>query len=89
MQQIKIKSCRLFVMANNLFTITKYSGIDPEVGSSYSQASLNGYVGTAVGVTTRGLDAVSQYPQTKDLFRRYRYQFSIIGNMDPRRPTAG
>ncbi len=65
MQRIKIKSCRLFVMANNLFTITKYSGIDPEVGSSYSQASLNGYVGTAVGVTTRGLDAVSQYPQTR------------------------
>lgn len=65
LRTLRIRSCRIFVMANNLFTITKYSGIDPEVGSAYSQASLSGYVGTAVGVTTRGLDAVSQYPQTR------------------------
>jgi hypothetical protein len=52
-------------MANNLFTITHYSGLDPEVGSAFSQASMNGFVGTTVGVTTRGLDAVSQYPQTR------------------------
>ena len=65
MQRMKIRGCRLFVMANNLFTLTKYSGVDPEIGSSYSQASLSGYVGTSVGVTTRGLDAVSQYPQAR------------------------
>lgn len=65
LEKIAIKSARLFVMANNLFTITKYTGLDPEVGSSYSQAAQSGYVGTAVGVTTRGLDAVSQYPQTQ------------------------
>jgi TonB-linked SusC/RagA family outer membrane protein len=62
---VKIKSARLFVMANNLFTITKYSGVDPELGSSYSQAAQSGFVGTGVGVTTRGVDAVSQYPQTR------------------------
>lgn len=65
MERIKIRSARIFVMGNNLLTITKYSGIDPEVGSAYSQAATNGYVGGSVGVTTRGLDAVSQYPQTK------------------------
>jgi hypothetical protein len=52
-------------MANNLFTITKYSGLDPEVGSSFSHANLSGYVGNSVGVTTRGLDGVSQYPQNR------------------------
>jgi hypothetical protein len=45
-------------MANNLFTITKYSGLDPELGGAFSMA---GYP----GVTTRGLDAVSQYPHAR------------------------
>jgi TonB-dependent starch-binding outer membrane protein SusC len=61
----KIKSARLFVMANNLFVITKYSGLDPEIGSSSSLAQANGFVGGGIGVTTRGLDAVSQYPHTR------------------------
>lgn len=65
LNRIAVKNARLFVMANNLFTITHYSGLDPEVGSAFSQASMNGFVGTTVGVTTRGLDAVSQYPQTR------------------------
>jgi TonB-linked SusC/RagA family outer membrane protein len=65
MERIKIKGARIFVMGTNLLTITKYSGIDPEVGSAYSQAATSGYVGAAIGVTTRGLDAVSQYPQTR------------------------
>jgi TonB-linked SusC/RagA family outer membrane protein len=65
LQKAKIKSARIFVMANNLFTITHYSGLDPEVGSGFSHASLSGYVGNSIGVTTRGLDGVSQYPQTR------------------------
>lgn len=58
LNRAKIKTARLFVMANNLFTITKYSGLDPELGGS---ASATGYT----GVTTRGIDAVSQYPHTR------------------------
>jgi hypothetical protein len=65
MEKLKIRGARIFVMGNNLLTITKYSGLDPEVGSAYSQAATSGYVGTSVGVTTRGLDAVPQYPQTR------------------------
>src|ERR1700730_1113091 len=60
-----IKSARVFVMANNIFTITKYSGLDPELRSAFSMAAQSGFVGNAVGVTTRGLDAVSQYPQIR------------------------
>ncbi|WEK37983.1 MAG: TonB-dependent receptor [Candidatus Pseudobacter hemicellulosilyticus] len=45
-----IKTARLYVMANNLFTITKYNGIDPELGGS---------------VTTRGIDAPWRYPNNR------------------------
>jgi len=65
LNKIAVRNARLFVMANNLFTITHYSGLDPEIGSAFSQAAMSGFVGTTVGVTTRGLDAVSQYPQTR------------------------
>lgn len=58
LSKAKIKNARIFAMANNIFTITKYSGLDPELGSAFSQA---GYYGP----TTRGIDAVSQYPQTR------------------------
>ena len=58
LQKAKIRSARVFVMANNLFTITSYKGLDPELGSA---ASPSGYT----GATTRGVDAVSQYPQTR------------------------
>lgn len=58
LEKLKVKSARLFVMGNNLFTITKYSGFDPELGSAFSVAGYN-------GVTTKGIDAVSQYPQTR------------------------
>jgi hypothetical protein len=65
LDKVHVKSARLFFMANNLFTITKYSGLDPEVGSGFSHEAVSGYVGNSVGVTTRGLDGVSQYPQTR------------------------
>ncbi|HVB03979.1 MAG TPA: TonB-dependent receptor [Chitinophagaceae bacterium] len=58
LKRVKIRTARLFIMTNNLFTITKYTGIDPEIAGAFSQAGYN-------GITTRGIDAVSQYPQTK------------------------
>jgi len=64
MEKIKMRGARVFLMANNVFTITKYSGLDPELGMASSMAQQQGYVGS-ISVTTRGLDAVSQYPQTK------------------------
>ena len=63
--KLSIRTARLYVMGNNLFTFTNYSGLDPELGSSYSAASAAGFVGSSIGVTTRGVDAVPQYPQTK------------------------
>jgi TonB-linked SusC/RagA family outer membrane protein len=58
LQRLSIKSLRVFVMANNVFTITKYSGLDPELGSSYTTSGFG-------SVTTQGIDAVTNYPQVK------------------------
>lgn len=58
LQKIKLKGLRVFVMANNVFTITKYSGLDPELGASFSPSGYS-------GVTARGIDVVSQYPQVR------------------------
>ncbi len=63
-----VKSARLFVMANNLFTVTKYSGIDPEIGGgttgNFSNLSGNPAAPYS-GVTTRGIDAPLQYPHVR------------------------
>ena len=34
-----VSACRLYVAGNNLFTITKYSGLDPEMTVSTNSAS--------------------------------------------------
>jgi TonB-linked SusC/RagA family outer membrane protein len=58
LQRISVKRARVYVMANNVFTITKYTGLDPELGSAYT---ASGY-GAA---TTNGIDTPTNYPQTK------------------------
>lgn len=45
-----IKNARLYVMVQNLFTITGYSGIDPESNSSTSEADDSNDNNIAVGV---------------------------------------
>lgn len=47
---LSIQQARIFLMSNNLFTITKYTGLDPEIGG---------------GVTDRGLDQPNDYPQAR------------------------
>ncbi len=47
-----IKSIRLYATANNLFVITKYSGIDPEIN---------------IGGLTPGIDNNNFYPKTRTL----------------------
>jgi TonB-linked SusC/RagA family outer membrane protein len=58
LQHLSIKTARIFVMANNVFTITKYKGLDPELGSAYTPSGYG-------AATTQGIDAVTNYPQTK------------------------
>lgn len=57
MQKAAIKNARLYIMGNNLFTITRYTGIDPELGSA--DISVN------AGTTTRGIDVLNKYPNVR------------------------
>jgi len=58
LRQISVKTLRVFVMANNVFTITKYKGLDPELGSAFGVPGV-------VSPTTQGIDAVTNYPQAR------------------------
>lgn len=57
LSKAKISNARLYIMGNNIFTITKYTGIDPELGSA--DVSVN------AGTTTRGIDVLNKYPNVK------------------------
>jgi hypothetical protein len=54
LNRLKFENVRIYVQAQNLFTITKYSGIDPEITS----------VGSTPGSTVLGVDQ-GTYPQSK------------------------
>jgi TonB-dependent starch-binding outer membrane protein SusC len=57
LKRASISSLRIYVQAANLFTITKYSGADPEVSG--------GYISGVSSVTDFGVDEGS-YPHTKN-----------------------
>lgn len=48
---LQMQQARVFFMANNLFTLTRYTGLDPEIGGGR--------------VTNRGLDQPDRYPQAR------------------------
>lgn len=52
-----IQKLRVYFSASNLFTITKYSGIDPEIGGTSTQTS--NLAGTSM--TARGVDTYNRY----------------------------
>ena len=54
MEKIKIKSLRFYATGENLFTITNYSGLDPEVNAFGSSNTI------------RGID-FGTYPQTRNI----------------------
>ena len=49
---LRISNLKVYVQAQNVFTLTNYSGLDPEV------LGRN-------GTTARGIDAISSYPRTR------------------------
>lgn len=68
LSQLGVSSMRVFVQGNNLFTITGYSGLDPEVGY-YTGSGAGG------GSTNFGIDE-GQYPT----FRQYTMGVNITFN---------
>lgn len=61
-KKIGVPSLRLYAATTNLLTITKYSGLDPEIGKSSGQESNNLYLGIDEG----------RYPQARS------YTFGLI-----------
>jgi TonB-dependent starch-binding outer membrane protein SusC len=47
---LKITNFRIYAMANNVFSLTKYKGLDPEIGGD---------------VTSRGIDTPGRYPMSR------------------------
>ncbi|MFN4144274.1 MAG: TonB-dependent receptor [Runella sp.] len=58
LNKAKISGVRMFVMGQNLFTITPYSGLDPEISSL---STRNG----AAAATSRGIDDFRAFPRTR------------------------
>ena len=59
LKKASISKLRIFASVQNLFTITGYSGMDPEIGQSMSSST-----GVAGGVTASGVD-VGIYPYSR------------------------
>ena len=57
MQKLHVQNFRLYVQAANLFTVTKYSGYDPEINSDHE-------LDPKKTVTEFGIDE-GAYPSTK------------------------
>lgn len=52
-EKIKIKSASIYIMGENLYTITKFSGVDPEVGAADNQTTFSGRAGTIYPIPRR------------------------------------
>lgn len=52
-EKMKIKSANIYIMGENLFTITKFSGVDPEVGNADSQSVYSGNAGAIYPIPRR------------------------------------
>ncbi|MCS3529491.1 SusC/RagA family TonB-linked outer membrane protein [Chryseobacterium sp. JUb7] len=52
-EKIHIKSAGIYIMAENLFTITRFSGVDPEIGAADRQTSHSGLAGAIYPIPRR------------------------------------
>lgn len=52
-EKMKIKSANIYIMGENLFTITKFSGVDPEVGNADNQSAYSGNAGAIYPIPRR------------------------------------
>ncbi len=57
-ESLRMSSARVYFMAQNLLTFTKYTGLDPEITSNVSR---NG----SAAVTSRGIDNIGTFPRTR------------------------
>ena len=53
LEQYKLKNVRVFFTGENLFTITNYSGVDPEISINEDTGAILGSAGPAIYPATR------------------------------------
>ncbi|HLO61226.1 MAG TPA: SusC/RagA family TonB-linked outer membrane protein [Bacteroidales bacterium] len=73
----KVTKLRIYVSAQNLICITKYSGLDPEVGSYSTAGTTLGQIGVPVSTTqnyANGID-VGNYPIPKSVIAGFQITF--------------
>jgi TonB-dependent starch-binding outer membrane protein SusC len=73
----KIAKVRIYVSAQNMICITKYSGLDPEVGRYLSSPTTLGQIGTPQTNTqnyANGID-VGNYPIPKSVIGGFQITF--------------
>src|SRR5512133_421680 len=73
----KLTKFRIYVSAQNLVCITKYSGLDPEVGSYTATGTTLGQIGVPVSTTqnyANGID-VGNYPIPKSVIAGFQITF--------------
>jgi hypothetical protein len=61
-KKMSVTKIRLYVAAQNLFTITKYTGLDPEIGQATGTDPITG--ATITNPTGSGVD-LGTYPSSK------------------------
>ena len=59
LQTVHLTNFRIYVMANNVFALTKYSGLDPEIGGNIDPNRRSS------GITNRGIDVPGSYPRNR------------------------
>ena len=59
----KDTSLRLYVIGQNLFVFTNYSGVDPEIGLNASDRQSNGAAPDQTGLLSPGIDKFNNYPR--------------------------
>ena len=69
-ESLKISRFRIYISAYNLLTITKYSGMDPEIGNQVNTGTV-GNAGTTTSNTSIGID-LGTYPQART------YSFGLL-----------
>ncbi|WP_172277142.1 SusC/RagA family TonB-linked outer membrane protein [Chryseobacterium sp. LAM-KRS1] len=52
-EKLKVSSASIYIMGENLFTITKFSGVDPEAGPADNQTTYSGTAGAIYPIPRR------------------------------------
>ena len=61
MNRLKLQKIRMYIQAQNLFTITKYSGADPDLSIQRAQRNAGSAGDYIIGVDQSGFPNPKQY----------------------------